>query len=330
MNHDDVPTLSDIYEAQGGIASLVGRTPLMEAPWLSQLTGAQVFFKLENLQVTGSFKIRGATNKLLSLPQAARERGAITVSSGNHGRAVSHIAGKLGIPVVVCLSDAVPANKREAIGELGAEVVVFGKTYDEAVEGAARLQEERGLTMIHPFDDPLIIAGQGTIGLELLEDFPEIDTLITPLSGGGLLSGIALALKSTDPAIQVIGVSMERGPAMVESLHAGKIVDIVEEPTLADALAGGIGPENQYTFDLIQGYMDDAILVSEEEIAGAMAYALHKHQLVVEGGGAVGIAAMLYEKVERFGQNIAIVISGGNVDLPVLVNIVRDYQTTWK
>ena len=145
--------------------------------------------------------------------------------------------------------------------------------------------------MIHPFDDPLVIAGQGTIGLELLEDFPEIDTLIAPLSGGGLLSGIALALKSTDPAIQVIGVSMERGPAMVESLHAGKIVDIVEEPTLADALAGGIGPENQYTFDLIQGYMDDAILVSEEEIAGAMAYALHKHQLVVEGGGAVGIAA---------------------------------------
>jgi len=328
MNYDDVPNLSDIYEAHRGIASLVGRTPLVEAPWLSQLTGAQVFIKLENLQITGSFKIRGATNKLLSLPQAARERGVITVSSGNHGRAVSHIAGKLGIPVVVCLSDAVPANKREAIGELGAEVVVFGRTYDEAAEGAARLQEERGLTMIHPFDDPSVIAGQGTIGLELLEDFPEIDTLIAPLSGGGLLSGIALALKSTDPAIHVIGVSMERGPAMVESLRAGKVVDIVEEPTLADALAGGIGPENQYTFDIIQTHMDDAILVSEEEIAGAMAFALHEHHLVVEGGGAVGIAALLYEKVERFGQNIAIVISGGNVDLQVLMNIARDYQTT--
>ena len=330
MNHDDVPTLSDIYQAQKGIASLVVRTPLVEAPWLSQLTGAQVFFKLENLQVTGSFKIRGSSNKILNLPQAARERGVITVSSGNHGRAVSHVAGKLGIPVVVCLSDAVPANKREAIGELGAEVVVFGKTYDEAAEGADRLQEERGLTMIHPFDDPLVIAGQGTIGLELLEDFPEIDTLIAPLSGGGLLSGIALALKSTDPAIQVIGVSMERGPAMIESLRAGKVVDIVEEPTLADALAGGIGPQNQYTFDLIQKFMDDAILVSEEEIAGAMAFALHKHDLVVEGGGAVGIAALLYEKVERFGQKIAIVISGGNVDLPVLENIARDYQTNWK
>jgi threonine dehydratase len=330
MNHDDLIALSDIYKARRGSASLVGRTPLVEAPWLSQLTGAQVFFKLENLQVTGSFKIRGAANRLLNLPQPARERGVITVSSGNHGRAVSHVAGKLGIPVVVCLSDTVPANKREAIGELGAEVIVFGKTYDEAAEGAARLQEERGLTMIHPFDDPLVIAGQGTIGLELLEDFPEIDTLIAPLSGGGLLSGIALALKSTDPAIHVIGVSMERGPAMVESLRAGKVVDIVEEPTLADALVGGIGLENLYTFDLIQKHMDDAILVSEEEIAGAMAFALHKHHLVVEGGGAVGIAAMLYDKVERFGQNIAIVISGGNVDLPVLMNIARDYQTTWK
>ena len=330
MNHDDLPTLSDIYRAQAGIASLVGRTPLVEAPWLSQLTGAQVIFKLENLQVTGSFKIRGAANKLLSLPQESRERGIITVSSGNHGRAVAHIAGKLGIPVVVCLSSTVPANKKEAIGELGGEVAVFGTTYDEAVEGAARLEEERGLTMIHPFDDPLVIAGQGTIGLELLEDFPEIDTLIAPLSGGGLLSGIALTLKSADPTIQVIGVSMERGPAMVESLRAGMIVDIVEEPTLADALAGGISPENQYTFDLIQKFMDDAILVSEEEIAGAMAFALHEHHLVVEGGGAVGIAAMLYEKVERFGQNIAIVISGGNVDLPVLVNIARDNRTTWK
>ena len=330
MNHEDVPTLSDIYQAHKGIASLVSRTPLVEAPWLSQLTGAQVFFKLENLQVTGSFKIRGATNKLINLPQAACERGVITVSSGNHGRAVSHVAGKLGIPVVVCLSDAVPANKREAIGELGAEVVVFGKTYDEAAEGAARLQNERGLTMIHPFDDPLVIAGQGTIGLELLEDFPEIDTLIAPLSGGGLLSGIALTLKSADPTIHVIGVSMERGPAMVESLRAGKVVDIVEEPTLADALVGGIGLENLYTFDIIQKYMDDAILVSEEEIAGAMAFALHKHHLVVEGGGAVGIAALLYEKVERFGKNIAIVISGGNVELPVLVNIARDYQTAWK
>lgn len=195
MNRDGLITLSDIYKARKGIASLVSRTPLVEAPCLSKLTGAQVLLKLENLQVTGSFKIRGAANKLLNLPQAARARGGITVSSGNHGRAVSHVAGKLGIPAMVCISDAVPGNKREAIEELGGEVVVVGKTYDEAVEGATRLQEERGLIMIQPFDDPLVIAGQGTIGLELLEDFPEIDTVIIPLSGGGLLSGIALTLK---------------------------------------------------------------------------------------------------------------------------------------
>jgi len=330
MNHDGLITLSDVYQARKGIASLVSRTPLVEATWLSQLTGAQVFFKLENLQITGSFKIRGAANKLLNLPQAACERGVITVSSGNHGRAVSHVAGKLGIPAMVCLSDAVPGNKREAIEELGGEVVVVGKTYDEAAEGATRLQEERGLTMIHPFDDPLVIAGQGTIGLELLEDFPEIDTVIVPLSGGGLLSGIALTLKSADPAIHVIGVSMERGPAMVESLLAGKVVEIVEEPTLADALAGGIGPPNLYTFSMIQKYVDDTVLVSEEEIAGAMAFAIHKHHLVVEGGGAVGLAALLYKKVERLGQHIAIVISGGNVELPVLLNIAQNYHATWK
>ena len=179
--------------------------------------------------------------------------------------------------------------------------------------------------MVHPFDDPFIIAGQGTIGLELLEDLPEIDTVIVPLSGGGLLGGIALALKSVHAGIRTIGVSMERGPAMVESLRAGKVVEIVEEPTLADALAGGIGP-NVYTFNIIQKFVDDTVLVSEEEIAGAMAFALERHHLVVEGGGAVGIAALLYGKVENLGQNVAVVISGSNVDIPVLLKVVQNHS----
>jgi threonine dehydratase len=207
---------------------------------------------------------------------------------------------------------------------MGAEVVVSGETYDEADMNAIILQQERDLTMVHPFDDPFIIAGQGTIGVELLEDLPEIDTVIVPLSGGGLLSGIALALKSADTAIHVVGVTMERGPAMVESLRAGKVVEVVEEPTLADALMGGLGSANEYTFKMIHKYVDETVLVSEEEIAAAMVFAFRKHRLVVEGGGAVGIAALLSEKVERLGQNIVVVISGGNVDIPALMKITQD------
>jgi threonine dehydratase len=313
-------TLRDVYLARHKIASVVKRTPLIYSDWLTERVGGSVYLKLESLQETGSFKMRGAANKLLSLASDVRERGVIAVSSGNHGRAVAHVARQLGIRAVVCLSEAVPENKREAIQRLGAEMVIHGKTYDEATVYAFRLQEEQGLAMVHPFDDPLIIAGQGTIGLELLQDLPEIDTVVVPLSGGGLLGGIALALKTAHAGIRTIGVSMERGPAMVESLRAGRVVDVVEEPTIADALAGGIAP-NAYTFDIVQRYVDDTVLVSEEEIAGAMAFALEKHHLVVEGGGAVGVAALLYGRVSRLGRHVAVVVSGGNVDLLVLLEI---------
>jgi threonine dehydratase len=317
-------TLRDVYLARQRIESIARRTPLIPSPWLSECVGSAVSLKLESLQETGSFKIRGAANKLLNLAPDERQRGTITVSSGNHGRALAYVARQLGIHAVVCLSEAVPQGKREAIQKLGAETIVHGRTYDEANEHASRLQEERGLVMIHPFDDPYVIAGQGTIGLELLEDHPQIDTVIVPLSGGGLLGGIALALKSAGAGIRVVGVSMARGPAMVESLRAGKVVDIVEEPTLADALAGGIAP-NVYTFDIVQTYVDDTVLVSEEEIARAMAFALERHHLVVEGGGAVGIAALLSGKVARLGQHVAVVLSGSNVDLPLLLHIAGDH-----
>jgi threonine dehydratase len=322
MSRSDL-TLQDVYRARKQIAGIARRTPLVDSAPLSEATGAQVMLKLENLQQTGSFKIRGATNKLLSLDDEARRKGVITVSSGNHGRAVSYVSRRLGIDAIVTLSEAVPAIKRDAIAGLGAETIIGGQTYDDATDYAVGLQKERGLTMIHPFDDPVVIAGQGTIGLELLEDFPQIDTVLVPLSGGGLIAGIALALKSASPDIRTIGVTMERGPAMHDSLRAGRVVEIVEEPTLADALAGGLG-DNHYTFKLAQRYVDDVVLVSEEEIAAAMRFALEKHQLVVEGGGAVGIAALLYEKVERLGAHVAVVVSGGNVDLPKLLELVQD------
>jgi threonine dehydratase len=317
-------TLKDIRYAHQRIRPLTIRTPLIESQQLSEMLGVRLGLKLESLQVTGSFKVRGAANKLLSLSTQESERGVITVSSGNHGRAVAYVAHQLGIHAVICLSEAVPPGKVEVIQELDAEVVICGKTYDDAAEEAQRIQNDRGLTMVHPFDDPLIIAGQGTIGLELLEDFPQISTAIVPLSGGGLISGIALALRSIDPSIQVIGVTMERGPAMFHSLQAGKIVEVVEEPTLADALAGGIGFDNVYTFRMVQEYVDDTVLVSEEEIAGAMAFALEKHHLIVEGGGAVGIASVLYRKVKELGEGVVVVVSGANVELSTLFEVARE------
>jgi threonine dehydratase len=321
MPHSTI-TMPDVYSARKNIASIAKRTPLIHSPILSERVDGSVYLKLECLQETGSFKIRGATNKLLSLSKDERARGAITISSGNHGRAVSYVSGKLGINAVICLPETVPSNKREAIRRLGAELVIAGETYDDATETVTRLQGERGLTMVHPYNEPLVIAGQGTIGLELLEDLPEIDTVVVPLSGGGLLAGIAFALKSIHAGIRTIGVTMDKGPAMWESLRAGHVVDIVEEPTLADALMGGIIPCD-YTFPMIQKYVDDSVLVSEEEIAGAMIFALVEHHLVVEGGGAVGMAALLYGKVGNLGENIAVVLSGSNVDIPVLVDIAQ-------
>ena len=318
------PTLADVYQARHRIRATIQQTPLIKSSWLTELTGSEIFLKLECLQTTGSFKLRGATNKILSLNRDEKMRGVIAVSSGNHGRAVAYVAQKHNLPAVICVSETVPENKVSAIRELGAEVLVSGKTYDQATEDAIEVQRERGLTMIHPFDDPYVIAGQGTIALEIMDQEPEIDTVIVPLSGGGLLGGIALTLKSIDPRIQTVGVSMEKGAAMIESLKAGNVVEIVEEASLADALIGGLGPENRYSFKINQKYVDRTVLVSEKEIATGMTFALEKEHLVVEGGGAVGIAALLAGKVKDLGRKAALVISGSNVSLSTLLNCAQE------
>jgi threonine dehydratase len=321
---DSSVTLRDIYRARQRIAGIAVRTPLIESPRLADLVGASVYLKLENIQRTGAFKIRGAANKLQSLSDEERQRGVITVSTGNHGRAVAYAARELGVEAIVCMSTRVPPSKVDGIRRLGAEVVLHGDSYDEAEQHAVRLQRDRGLTMIPPFDDPYVIAGQGTIGLELLENLPDIDAAIVPLSGGGLLSGIALALKSADASIRTIGVSMERAPVMFHSLRVGRPIEMEEEETLADALAGGIGLDNRYTFGMIQKYVDETLLVTEDEIAAAMAFALEEHHLVVEGGGAVALAAILHGKVGGAGENTVVVISGGNVEIPLLLKIAQD------
>ena len=316
------PTPHDIHLARRRIAALIRPTPLLHSAALSERAGAAVYLKLENLQHTGSFKIRGAASKLLSLTAGERARGVVAVSSGNHGRAVAYVARQLGVRAVICLSERVPAGKVEAIRRLGAELVVHGASYDEAEAHSLRLQAEQGLIRVDPFDDPAVIAGQGTIGLELLEDLPQVDTAVVPLSGGGLISGIAIALKASNPAIRVVGVSMDRAPVMFHSLRAGRLIELPEQDTLADALAGGIGLDNRYTFRLVSRLVDDTLLVSEEEIAGAMAFALEQEHIVVEGGGAVALAALLYGRVAQPGRAVAVIISGGNVDLSLLSKVI--------
>ncbi len=313
--------LGDIYAARQRIAAIVRRTPLFESSALAGAQGGPVYLKAENLQETGSFKVRGAANRVLSLSAEERARGILAVSTGNHGRAVAFVARMLGIPATICVSKEAAPYKVAAMRELGAEILLHGDSYDEAAEYAVRLQQERGLTMIEPFDDPLVIAGQGTIGLELLEDLPGLRLAVVPLSGGGLIGGIALALKSADPSFRVVGVSQDRAPVMYHSLRAGHPVHLPEEPTLADALVGGLGVENHYTFPLVRQYVDDVVLVSETEIAAAMAFALEKQHLVVEGGGAVALAALLAGKVSTSGEKTAVVLSGGNVEVGKLVKV---------
>lgn len=315
------PSLADIYLARKVIQDKIFRTPLVESSTLSKLTDSETYLKLENLQKTGSFKLRGATNKITQLKSEALERGVITVSSGNHGLAVSTAARELGIRAYISVSSATAENKVAAIRATGAQILMEGSTYDEAAEIASQKEKELNLTMIHPFDDPEIIAGQGTIGLEIIEDLPEIDTVLVPLSGGGLMSGIALALKTIKPSIHVVGVSMDQGPAMVESIKAGHIVEVEEQPTLADALVGGLGRENHYTMNMVMKYMDETVLVAESEIAAGMLFALEQHHLVLEGGGAVGIAALLFEKVKKLGSKLVIVASGGNVSPETLFSL---------
>jgi threonine dehydratase len=317
-------TLQDIYLARKTIAPLAANTPLIESPALTEEVGESVYFKLEIIQMTGSFKVRGAANKIFRLTPEERAHGVVTASTGNHGRAVSYAAREIGIPAVVCMSADVPGNKVQAIEALSAEVVVQGKSQDDAFVKAGRLQSERNLTMIPPFDDPHIIAGQGTIGLEILEDLPSIKNVLVPLSGGGLISGITLAMKSASPGIRVIGVSMEHAPVMYHSLKAGRPIQMDEEDTMADSLRGGIGLENQYTFEMVQNLVDEVVLVSEDEIASAMRFAFREHHLVLEGAGAVGIAALRAGKVQNIRGDVAIVLSGGNVDMDAFLETIQD------
>lgn len=303
----------EIERAAFRLAGQVERTPLVRSQVLSARCGQPVYLKLETLQPIGAFKLRGAMNAILSLDGQARRRGLVTASTGNHGRAVAYAAQKLGIPATVCMSALVPANKVEAIRALGAEIRIVGRSQDDAQEEVDRLTASHGLTAIPPFDDPNVVAGQGTIGIEVVEDMPDVATVLVPLSGGGLAGGIAVAIKALRPQARVIGISMERGAAMHASVAAGRPVTVREEETLADSLGGGIGLANRVTFALCQALLDEIVLVSEDEIAMGIRHAAQEEGLTVEGAGAVGFAAILSGRVGITGPT-AIIVSGGNID----------------
>jgi len=306
-------TFADIEAARRRIAGRVLRTPLRPSASLSERAGLPVLLKHEQRQITGSFKLRGAVNAVLSLTAEQRGRGVVTVSTGNHGRGLAHAAALDGVPCTVCMSSLVPQNKRDGIAALGAAIRIFGRSQDEAEIGAKALAREQKLVMVHPFDQSEIIAGQGTLGLEIIEAAPELECLLVPLSGGGLAAGVALAAKTVKPELRVIGVSMARGAAMAESLRAGRPIEVEELPTLADALGGGIGLENRLTFAMARDLLDDVVLVEEAEIAAAIAHAWRSEGEIVEGAGAVGLAAILAGKIHPAGPTI-VVLSGGNID----------------
>ena len=318
------PTMRyDMSAARETIYDIATQTPVLSSAPLTEVINTPVTLKLENLQVTGSFKVRGAANKILSLSEDEKERGVVTCSSGNHGLAVSYVAGSLGIPATVLVPEWVDLSKLDAIRRFGANAVLHGKTYDEAEERSFEVEEEEGLVFVHPFDDPYVVAGQGTIGLELLEQLPSMDCVVVPLSGGGLIGGIAYAVKQVNPNICVIGVSAENARVMYESLLVGHPASFPEDETVASALSGGIGLDNEHSYALVRDYVDEHVLVSEEEIKKAMMFVAKEHKLVVEGGGAVGIAAVLAEKVGRGSKSVAVVVSGGNIDMASFGEILR-------
>ncbi|SFE21954.1 threonine dehydratase [Lentibacillus persicus] len=317
-------TQQDVWNAKRRIAPIVSKSPLIFSEQLSEYTGIPIHLKLENLNVSHSFKIRGAANKILSLSSEEQARGVTTFSTGNFGMSVAYVARQLGINAIICISRRVPKAKVDALKRSGAQIEIYGDSQDDAEERSYQLEKEQGLTVVHPFDDAHIIAGQGTIGLELLEDLPDVDTVIGGLSGGGLHSGLGVSLKSANAGIQIFGASTEKGPAMYESIQKGKPVVIEEQDTLADSLLGGIGLENKYTFNMVQQYVDDIQLLDEAEMGMGMAFMLDKHRMMVEGAAASGVGAILNNRF-TLGSKGVVVISGCSVDTETIMDVMKKY-----
>ena len=309
-------TLDMIKDARRAMQGIVRNTPLDPAPHV----GRNIYIKAENLQLTGSFKLRGAYNKIRSLTSEEAARGVIACSAGNHAQGIAYSASMLGIRSTICMPAGAPLSKVESTKGYGAEVVLVPGVYDDAAREARRLAQEQGYTFAHPFDDPLVIAGQGTIGLEILEQLPQVEQVIVPIGGGGLISGIAVAIKTLKPSCLIIGVQAAKAASMYLSQIEGAPVELTSVATIADGIA--VKKPGELTFALCQRYVDEIITVSEGEIACAILRLIEGQKTVAEGAGAAAVAAALFGKVDTLGRPTVCVVSGGNVDVTTLSRIV--------
>jgi threonine dehydratase len=316
-----VLTLADIDTARARIRDAIYYSPCPASQTLGELTGTRCHVKLENLQMTGSFKERGALTKLLALGPDERARGVITASAGNHGLAVAFHAQRLGIAATIVMPEWAPLIKVTRCRHHGATVVLSGQDYDEAYAEARRREAATGAVFVHPFDDPAVIAGQGTLGLELVEQVPDLDAVVLPVGGGGLIAGVGLAVKARAPHVEVIGVQAAALPAMRRALEAGGPTDLASAPTIADGIAvrrvGALG------YELARRYVDEVVVVDEAEIANAILLLLEIEKTVVEGAAATTLAAVLNKKVALAGKRVVLVLSGGNIDVNILARVIE-------
>lgn len=314
-------TIADIERARTLLEGHIKRTPILQSPGISAQLGLPVYLKAENLQRAGSFKVRGALNKIHSLTDDEKARGVIAASAGNHAQGVALAASSLGIRSVICMPEGAPISKLEATQNYGAQVVLHGDTYDDAYQKALELQAEHGYTFMHGFDDPYTIAGQGTVALEILEDLPEVKTVVAPIGGGGLMAGVALAVKSRRPDVRVVGVQASGAPAVFLSQQQGKLVATDSVHTIADGIA--IKQPGELCWQIIREHVDDIVLVEEEEIAQSILYLLERAKVIVEGAGAVGMAALLGDKIADVEGPVCVVLSGGNIDVNIISRIIE-------
>lgn len=312
-------TLDKIYHARYVLKQVIRETDIIHAPNINP--ESEIFLKTENLQITGSFKVRGAYYKMSQLSDEEKARGVIACSAGNHAQGVALAAQKNGILAIICLPDGAPISKVEATKSYGAKVCLVKGVYDDAYAEALRQRDENGYTFIHPFDDENVIAGQGTIGLELLEQLPEMDAVIVPIGGGGLISGVAYAIKSLNPDIKVYGVQATGAPSMFNSVHDNKIECLDSVSTIADGIAVKEPGEN--TFRYVSEYVDDIVTVTDDEISAAILALMEKQKLVTEGAGAVSVAAAMFNKVPVKNKKVVCLLSGGNIDVTILSRVIK-------
>lgn len=312
-------TLDKIYHASYALKDVIRTTDLIHAPHICP--GSDIYLKTENLQVTGSFKVRGSAYKISQLTDEEKAKGVIACSAGNHAQGVALAATKNGIKSLICLPDGAPISKVEATKGYGADICLVKGVYDDAYQKALELKEEKGYTFIHPFDDEDVIAGQGTIGLEMLQQLPDVDAVIVPVGGGGLISGVAFAIKSLNPNVKVYGVQASGAPSMQQSLAHGRIERLDTVATIADGIA--VKEPGEHTFQYCRDYVDEIVTVTDDEISTAILTLIESQKLIAEGAGAVPLAAALFHKVPIEGKKVICLVSGGNIDVTILSRVIK-------